>query len=370
MKKIASSFLNGTPFPKIFAFLFIILPCFNPASGQTLSGEDIQFSFAGGTSLSCPAPDKFSGSRPGPEENPTRIGVGIYFLQIPKIDDIEETFEADVYYLRYWNDPRLAEPTRGESYAFCRMPLNGLWMPAVEMRNMRASANRGSSYALIDAKGNILLVERLTLTLFNPMDLSDFPFDRQNLRIQLEPLFASDKEILLYPLHNYIQKAEGLYVNGWQLGEARAEESIEHAPLRGMNYSRMEISIPVVREKNFFVRRLIIPIGLIVLMSWTIFWLNPEQFAPQIGLGATSMLTTIAYQFTLANSLPRISYHTRADSYILYSLVLVFLALVEAGATAVLVNQGKKQIAVKVDHFCRLGFPIAFALVVLTTLLI
>jgi hypothetical protein len=338
--------------------------------GQTLSKEDFQFRFDGGTSLPCPTPDKFIGSRPAPSGKPTQVGVGMYFIQIPEIDDVEETFDADVFYLRYWNDPRLSDSERGQSYAFCTLPIDGFWMPALEILNLRESTERGDSYALIDAKGNVLLVERFTLILSNPMDLSGFPFDQQKLRIQLEPLFSSDREILLYPLEKYVQKADGLYVNGWKLGEPRTNVSTEYAKLRGIDYSRMEISLQVAREKGFFLRKLIIPLVLIVLMSWTIFWVNPEQTAPQIGLGATSMLTIIAYQFALANMLPRISYQTRADSFILWSLILVFLALAEAVSTAALVNAGKKHLALKMDHVCRLGFPIVYVFVIVKSLLI
>ena len=353
------------------AFLWIVLLCFgSPGYGQTGSNEELQLRFDSGTSLACPETVKFSGSRPEPLEQPTKVGVGLYFLQLPQIKDVEETYDADVYYLRYWKDPRLADSARGKSYAFCRMPVDEFWTPVLEIRNLREEEERGGSYALIDVEGNVLLVQRLTLTVFNPMDLSEFPFDRQKLLIRLEPLFASDREIVLYPLKRYIQKDDELYVNGWKLEDPEADVSTEYAPLRGMNYSRMEIGIPVIREKDFFVRKLIVPIGLIVLMSWTIFWINPDQFAPQLGLGATSMLTIIAYQFALANSLPRISYHTRADNYILWSLVFVFLALVEAGMTAGLVSAGKKHIALKIDYVCRVGFPAAFVIMIIAALFI
>jgi len=94
--------------------------------------------------------------------------------------------------------PRLSDSERGQSYAFCTLPIDGFWIPALEIRNLRESTERGDSYALIDAKGNVLLFERFTLILSNPMDLSGFPFEQQKLRLQLEPLFSSDKEILLF----------------------------------------------------------------------------------------------------------------------------------------------------------------------------
>jgi len=92
--------------------------------------------------------------------------------------------------------------------------------------------------------------------------------------------------------------------------------------------------------------------------------------ATQLGLGATSMLTLIAYQFALAEMLPRISYLTRADGFILGSLVLVFLALAEAAVTVILVNFGREAPAVTLDYVCRIGFPLAYVVIILTTLIL
>ena len=370
MEKIRLSLWNCVLWKRVFLTLCLMSIPVLLSYSQTPSGEDLLLNFDSGTSLHCPSSDIFSADRPDPAGTPTPVGVGMFFLQIFDIDDIESTFEADVFYLRYWNDPRLREPGRGKSYAVCTRPLEGLWIPTLGVQNLRELAEEGDSYALIDADGNVLLVERLDIILSNPMDLSDFPFDQQKLQVRIEPLWLDDKELSLYPLVNYIRKAEGLEVNSWRIDDPVVKVSTEYAPFRGMHYSRMDISLQIQRETNFFLYKLIIPLALIVLMSWSIFWVNPAMVAPQLGLGATSMLTIIAYQFALANMLPRISYQTRADGFILGSLGLVFLALAEAVATAWLVHIEKNQIALKIDRVCRIGFPIVYAAVILTTLIL
>ena len=66
-------------------------------------------------------------------------------------------------------------------------------------------------------------------------------------------------------------------------------------------------------------------------MSWAVFWVDPKEIGPQLGLAATSMLTLIAFQFAFTGLLPRISYLTRADRFVFSASLLVFLALVETG---------------------------------------
>jgi len=370
MEKFRLSLWNRMLWKRVFLTLCLMSIPVLLSYSQPPSGEDLLLNFDSGTSLPCPASDIFSSDRPDTAGTPTPVGIGMFFLQIFDIDDLEATFEADIFYLRYWKDPRLREPGRGKSYAICKGPLEGLWIPTLDIQNLRELAERGDSYAIIDAEGNVLLVERLDIILSNPMDLSDFPFDKQKLQVRVEPLWLSDKELSLYPLANYCRKAEGLDVNSWKIDEPVAKVSNEYAPFRGMHYFSMDISLQIQRETNFFLYKLIIPLVLIVLMSWSIFWVNPTVVAPQLGLGATSMLTIIAYQFALANMLPKISYQTRADGFILGSLGLVFLALAEAVTTAWLVHIEKNQIALKIDRVCRIGFPLAYAAVILTTLIL
>ena len=49
------------------------------------------------------------------------------------------------------------------------------------------------------------------------------------------------------------------------------------------------------RLLGFYIWKVMIPLVLIVFMSWTVFWIDPVHVAAQIGVATTSMLTFIAY---------------------------------------------------------------------------
>ena len=95
-------------------------------------------------------------------------------------------------------------------------------------------------------------------------------------------------------------------------------------------------------------------------MSWTVFWIDPDQLGVQIGVATTSILTLIAFLFSLKALLPPVSYLTRMDMFIYGSLVLVFIALLEALTTCILAAHGKGGIARRFDWWCRGIFPAAF----------
>jgi hypothetical protein len=101
-----------------------------------------------------------------------------------------------------------------------------------------------------------------------------------------------------------------------------------------------------------------VPLLLIVLISFAVFWINPERFGPQIGLAATSILTLIAFQFALTSVLPKLSLFRFMDQLILGSTLLVFGSLVQATGTTVLVDRGKPEMAIRLDAICRWLFPI------------
>ena len=169
-------------------------------------------------------------------------------------------------------------------------------------------------------------------------------------------------------LEDFTGMAESVSVSGWELSTAIGEVKTGYAPLRQTDYSTYFWTVEGNRQFGFFLRKLIIPLALIVCMSWAIFWISPTQIAPQMGIGATSMLTLIAYHFALVSFLPRISYLTLADQFILWSLILVFLALIEAVATAALVGSGNEALALRIDRWCRFLFPLAFAVILVATI--
>ncbi len=84
------------------------------------------------------------------------------------------------------------------------------------------------------------------------------------------------------------------------------------------------------REAGFFVTKVIVPLGLIVFMAATVFWVDPENIGPQLGTSTASVLTLIAFQFSLVRMLPPVSYLTRIDLFVLGAMILVFMTLAEA----------------------------------------
>ena len=128
-------------------------------------------------------------------------------------------------------------------------------------------------------------------------------------------------------------------------------------------------SLRVERRHLFYVAKVIIPLVLIMAMSWVVFWMDPKEGGgAQIGISVTAILTLIAYTFAAGASLPKVPYLTRLDYFILSSTVLVFLALVEATVSSYQARKGRVEFARSIDRWSRWLFPSVFLLMTIMSL--
>lgn len=150
----------------------------------------------------------------------------------------------------------------------------------------------------------------------------------------------------------------------WQLNAEPFSPSPGSPPAAGY-----AIVFEAERKSGYFVVKVIIPLILIVMMSWLVFWIDPKEAGTQISVGITSMLTLIAYRFAVDTSLPRVSYLTRLDYFILAGTFLVFSSLIEVMATSSLAKKDRYERALTIDYYSRLLFPLAFLLVSMDALM-
>jgi surface polysaccharide O-acyltransferase-like enzyme len=120
----------------------------------------------------------------------------------------------------------------------------------------------------------------------------------------------------------------------------------------------------MARSPIYYLVKVIIPLCLIVMMSWAPNWIDPEQIGANLGISATSFLTLVAYLFAITVLLPRVSYITRMDRFILLSMVVVFLSLVQTVTSAALVKRGKTGLVNRIDLGSRVAYPV-FLLIIL-----
>ena len=309
---------------------------------------------AAGDPVSCQLPEMKTGERPDAGGGATKVAVGIVLADLTEIDDVKQQFTVDFLMHETWRDPRL------KGLKGCRFDLQQVWSPKLDFRNSGRVFPGFPPRVTVGPEGTAHYVQRYRGSLSFPHRLDEFPFDQHLIGIAVIPVGGSLQEVELTVDEKNTSRLEELTIPDWTLGDASGRITTFEHPQTGLGMAQYHFEIPAQRRHEYYLWKVLVPLMLIVAMSWSVFWINPAQFGPQIGMSATSMLTLIAFQFAMAGILPRLHYFTQLDGFITASTGLVFLALVEALTTSYLVSVDRKELALRLDRICRWAFPLAF----------
>lgn len=290
---------------------------------------------------------------------PVRVEVGVYLLDLMAIDGADQSFRADAIVQAVWHDPRLADPARNEPRF---LPIDFAWHPRIEIVNRRAVDRTLAEQLRVAPDGTVSYSQRFVGTFSSPMDLREFPLDRQRFFVQVAVGYAAVGEVIeVAPAQSELivtGRSDELSISDWRIGAA----SVEVAPL--VLSPRIEIpgvalSVEGRRQLRYYIVQLIVPLMMIVTMAWTVFWIDPGVIPTRIGTVVTTMLTLIAYRFALASLVPRLPYLTRLDWFMLGSTTLILATLLAMAASAYLKSQGRDQAVERIDRVGRIGFAAA-----------
>jgi hypothetical protein len=306
-------------------------------------------------------------SRPIPEDGgPTEVRIQIFVLDLDEIDSANQTFTANVYLEATWQDPRLkGDPGTGER----RVPTAEIWHPRLQVLNQQRVWVTMEKVAEISEDGTVTYRQRGWGSFSQPLELREFPFDRQELTFQLVAAgFLDDEVTLAATVGSGI--AGKLSVADWKVVDWKmdAEIPVPGPPGDLEEDASVALVLEVERRIGYYLIKVILPLVLIVAMSWVVFWIDARETGTKISVAITAMLTLIAYRFAVGANLPDVSYLTRLDYFIMVSTVLVYAALVVVVVTASYVSSDRVGVAHRVDRWARWLFALAFLVTAAETL--
>ena len=165
-------------------------------------------------------------------------------------------------------------------------------------------------------------------------------------------------------------QAEALTLAGWTVGKGASLVRPWRLIESGRELARFDTEYPIARRSFFYLLRLLLPLVMIVLMAWGIFWIDQKVAGAQLRLASSAFLTLMAYQFVVAGLLPKVSYLTRMDRFLLGNTFLIFLTLVKAVLAERLVSGGRITLAGRVNLAGRWVYVGLFVLVTLVAFLL
>ncbi len=299
-------------------------------------------------------------ARPGPEGQPTEVKIGIFMLDLDDISGANQTYTANVAYAASWQDDRLKHEGPGTR----TMEVGEIWHPRLQILNQQRLQYTFSKDVRVHPDGKVEGVQRVWGQFSQPFTLHDFPFDSQDLHFTLVAAGFEPHEVqLVVDPDEPSRIADAFSISDWRVLNWQAAPK-DLVIVRGSNpVPSFEMMLNMKRNSGYHYINIILPLVMIICMSWIVFWVPPKQIGPRISVSVTTMLTLVAYRFAVAASLPKIAYLTRMDWFILCSSLLIFASLLQVVVTTYLAEKEKLVLARRINQCTRVAAPIAFVIV-------
>lgn len=288
------------------------------------------------------------------EGGPTEVGIAIQVIDFLGVDDVNQQITVDLRLELSWRDPRLV------AFEGCRFGVTQVWFPRAELANssaLRAARQQAQDQVAVGPDGMVTYVQRYAGDISSYHRLQEFPFDWQSFRIDLLVSGLTADEMVFLADDDRTGLAPRLNVEGWVVEGVTLSDTVITPALLDHELSVASLTIDAYREPAFYLYRVLLPLVLVVAMSWAIFWVPPSKYEFQIGLGATAMLTAIAFTISISGRLPPLGYLTTLDKMLIWAVCLVFLSIIEALYTGLLVLRGREPLAERIDRIARFVAP-------------
>ncbi|XP_071494596.1 cys-loop ligand-gated ion channel-like [Diadema antillarum] len=269
-----------------------------------------------------------------------RIRVNI--ITVGDIDTVSEEFKCELTLTVKWKEPSIRGLNDDE------IDWSEQWDPricfsnAVSIDKKEVKHRVGLRSSRVDETDPIpdaQLSIRMRGTFKSKMRLKDFPFDYQNLTIEL----MSDwpKEVIEFR-KDMTQKDSVRTVTFTGDQEWELMQHVNAAPVKeeimssgAVNeYPLYNITLNVKRKPSYYMWNVALIMFLITPLAFTSFAVDWEAPGDRLSVTLTLLLTAVAFKFVVSQSLPNTSYQTLLDYYVLWCMIFLCLVVVQNAAVS------------------------------------
>ena len=309
---------------------------------------------------------------PNTDGSPIAVSVAFRIVNISGIDEVAQHFDVVGYLIAEWKDPRLAFTPQATREQFRTYRPDEVWIPHFDFVN---GVTPHSAYDVTVRgfpDGTLRYSERSSAKLSTVLDLRPFPFDRQKLDIFIHPAVSEDYFVEFSGASGdaSISAEERVYrsLAQWTIDGLHAHvdsiEGIGNQPI-----SELHFVIEIRRQFGFYIWKVFIPLLLMVVLSWTVLWIDPTEMSAQATVSVTTILTVIAFAFAISANLPKVPYLTFLDVFFLTCYGFVFITAIEITTVHLVGRRKDDQRVNQVRRLSRRALPLAFFSVCLVLVL-
>ncbi len=207
---------------------------------------------------------------------------------------------------------------------------------------------------------------RIRGTLRGEFPLHRFPYDEQEIAVVLElssalgtlvPDLASSGMAPRFSLTDWLYEPEFHPSSlSREVSSDLGSLATEGEPTR---VHRVAYQVVMKRPLLMVVLKLFVPLAIIALVAFVALFLPIELVQPRSTIGVTALLSCFAFQFTVGDALPEVSYLTMADTLFLIAYAMASLALIETIFSYTLYRRERPRASIWTDRVARVVLPVA-----------
>lgn len=306
-----------------------------------------------------------------PPAAPVVVRVHFELHDVLAIDDTREEFDFTGVLTLTWSDPRQAfdaadvgtdEKIYQGNYQFNE--LSPGWYPQLVLVNQSAPFDSSAVVLRVRPDGTSTLVQTLTSGVRVDLDMRLFPFDGHRLEVVLLiPGFDRDEiRLEVDPAGADLRLKSDVPIPQWRItgsGMSVRERPEFHAG-SGRVASAFVVSLDVERLPFHVVRLVVLPLVIVVGLSFSVFWMDRSSLGDRLSVSFIGILTSVAYQMVIRDSIPHISYFTLVHGFLHLSFFTMCATVVINLVVGMLDKSGRVRAGDLVDYRCRGIFPLAY----------
>ena len=306
---------------------------------------------------------------PPQADRPTPIVVSFRLLSMSEINDEAETVAFSGILTLVWKDERQAFDSVMEgvgekvfSGAYQFNEISPGWYPQVTLANSGGQYDARAVILRIKPDGTSTLSEAFDAVAKVDLNMRRFPFDRHRLEAVFRVIgFPADEVVLVASPDCAIVDSSLTKMPQWTLDGIDGAVRTTSQPDAGeaAEASTFVVGVHLRREPLFMLRLVAMPLSLIVMLSWSVFWMDRSSLGDRMSVSFVGILTAVAYQITLAEIVPNVSYLTLLNGFVNLSLLLMSITAVINLLVAAADRHGYER-GDRIDRCCRWLFPLAY----------
>jgi hypothetical protein len=301
---------------------------------------------------------------PPAEGGRIKTTVALHLLNLSDIDEVREDFRVTGYMMVQWRDPRLIYQPAGPQDKYRTLAPDSVWRPRLVIINVVEPRETFETSLHVEPNGLISYIERFDALTTSTFNLRSFPFDTQTLEVLVHPFSDQQQSISFVrsqlpvwaaPEFNTYSSLESWEFVSLAFSNRRAASEFgEYA----IAEARFEITVK--RRYGFYLLKVFLPLLLMVIVSWAVFWFDPSEVSSQVTIAVTTILTIIAFALAISLTLPRVPYLTFADAFFLTCYIFTFVTMVEVTSVHIAYRNQRHKLASRMRHTARWLVPTAF----------